>query len=183
MKEIILLGPVAVGKTTTAKLLSEKLNKPLVSLDDLRFNYYKEIGYDNNHMKDLHAKAGIMAIFQYGKIFDAYSIERILEDHQDCIFDFGGGNIVSGYNFDLERIKKALNPYENIVFLTPGADKEEVLKFIYERRNIKSSDRELIEYLVYNHSNYDVAKHTVFVKDKTPEEVCNEVLSVCNLME
>jgi adenylate kinase family enzyme len=47
MKDIILLSPVAVGKTTTAKLLSEKLNKPLISMDDLRFDYYKEIGYNN----------------------------------------------------------------------------------------------------------------------------------------
>jgi len=172
MKEIILLGPIAVGKTTTAKLLSEKLNKPVISLDDHRFDYYKEIGYDNDHMKELHEKAGIMAIFQYGKIFDAYSIERILEDHNDCIFDFGGGNIVSGYSFDLDRIKKALDPYENVVFLIPCTDKEETLNFIYKRRSIKSSDRELIEYLVYNHSNFEVAKHIVFVKGKTPV-LCN----------
>jgi len=33
LKDIILIGPVAVGKTTTAKLLSEKLNKPVVSMD------------------------------------------------------------------------------------------------------------------------------------------------------
>jgi len=183
MKEIILLGPIAVGKTTTAKLISEKLNKPVISLDDLRFEYYKEIGYNNDHMKELHEKAGIMAIFQYGKIFDAYSIERMLEEYQDCIFDFGGGNVVSGYNFDLERIKKALQPYENVVFLTPSADKEETLEFIYKRRHVKSIDRELIEYLVYNHSNFEIAKHIVFVKDKTPEEVSDEVLTVCNMKE
>lgn len=181
MKEIILLGPVAVGKTTTARLISEKINKPVISLDDLRFDYYKEIGYDHEHMIALREKAGIMAIFQYGKIFDAYSIERMLEDHQNCIFDFGGANIVSGYDFDLNRIKRALEPYENIVFLVPSKDNEETLEFIYKRRNIKSSDRELIEYLVHNHSNYEVAKHIVFVKDKTPEEVCDEVLSICNL--
>ena len=181
MKEIILLGPVAVGKTTTARLISKKINKPVISLDDLRFDYYKEIGYDPMHMKELHEKAGIMAIFQYGKIFDAYSIERILEDHQNCIFDFGGGNVVSGYSFDLNRIKKALEPYENVVFLVPGKDNAETLDFIYQRRDIKPSDRELIEYLVCNHSNYEVAKHTVFVKDKTPEEVCDEILSMCNI--
>jgi shikimate kinase len=181
MKEIILLGPVAIGKTTTARLISKKINKPVISLDDLRFDYYKEIGYDPLHMKELHEKAGIMAIFQYGKIFDAYSIERILEDHRNCIFDFGGGNIVSGYSFDLNRIKKALEPYENVVFLVPGKDNAETLNFIYKRRDIKPSDRELIEYLVCNHSNYEVAKHTVFVKDKTPEEVCDEILSMCNI--
>jgi shikimate kinase len=181
MKEIILLGPVAVGKTTTARLISEKINKPVVSLDDLRFGYYKEIGYNHDHMKEIHEKAGIMAVFQYGKIFDAYSIERMLEDHRDCIFDFGGANIVSGYDFDLHRIKKALQPYENIVFLVPCQDNEETLQFIYHRRDIKPADTELIEYLVYHHSNYEVANHIVFVKDKTPEEVCDEVLSVCNL--
>ena len=183
MKEIVLLGSVAVGKTTTARLISERINKPVISLDNLRFDYYKEIGYDHAHMKELHEKAGIMGIFQYGKIFDAYSIERILEDHHNCIFDFGGGNIVSGYDFDLKRIKKALEPYENVVFLVPSKDNEETLKFIYNRREIKASDRELIEYLVYNHSNYEIAKHTVFVKDKTPEEVCDEILSICNLIE
>ena len=178
MKEIILLGSVAVGKTTTARLISEKINKAVISLDDLRFDYYKEIGYDHDHMKDLREKAGIMAIFQYGKIFDAYSIERMLEDHQNCIFDFGGGNIVSGYDFDLNRIKKALEPYENVFFLVPSKDNEETLEFIYKRRNIKSSDKVLIEYLVHNHSNYEVAKHVVFVKDKTPEEVRDEILSI-----
>lgn len=181
MKEIILLGSVAVGKTTTARLISKKLNKPVISLDDLRFDYYKELGYNHDHMKELYEKAGIMAVFQYGKIFDAYSIERILEDHQNCIFDFGGGNIVSGYDFDLNRIKKALEPYENVVFITPGKDNEETLRFIYNRRDIKPSDRTLIEYLVYNHSNYELAKHTVFVKDKTAEEVCDEILLICNL--
>ncbi|MCK7514386.1 MAG: hypothetical protein MZV70_67130 [Desulfobacterales bacterium] len=101
-----------------------RLNKPVISLDDLRFEYYKEIGYDHNHMKMLHEKAGIMAIFQYGKIFDAYSIERVLEDHTNCIFDFGGGNIISGYSFDLSRIKKALEPYNNIFFLVPSENKQ-----------------------------------------------------------
>ena len=180
MKEIILLGTVASGKTTTARLLSERLKKPAVSLDNLRFDYYREIGYDHEHMKMLHEKSGIMAAFQYGKIFDAYSIQRMLANHRDCIFDFGGANVVSGYNFDLRRIKKVLAPYENIVFLVPCKDNKATLDFIYSRREIKASDRELIEYLIYNHCNYEIARHTIFVMDKTPEEVCDEVLSRCS---
>jgi adenylate kinase family enzyme len=183
MKDIILIGPVAVGKTTTAKLLSKKLNKPIISMDDIHRDIYKEIGYNNDHMEELLEKVGIMAAFQYAKIFDTYSIEKVLDNHQNCIFDFGAGNAVSGCDFDFDRIKQALNPYENIVFLIPSADKEESLNFIYKRREIKPSHRELIEYLVFNHSNSKVAKHTVFVKDKTPEEVCNEVLSICTLTE
>ncbi|MFH1121381.1 MAG: shikimate kinase [Bacteroidota bacterium] len=182
MKDIILIGPVATGKTTTAKLLSEKLNKPVISMDDLRFGYYKEIGYDDNHRKELFEKAGIMAIYQYGKIFDAYSIERILADHQNCIFDFGGGNNASGFDFEIERIKKVLNPYRNIVLLIPSADKEETLKFIFKRRDLTPGQKELIEYLVYDDSYHKLAKHTVYVKDKTPEEVCNEILSIVGIV-
>lgn len=180
MQDIILLGPPAVGKTTTAKLLSKKLNKPLVSLDDIRFDYYKEIGYNEEYMKELLEKAGIMAIYQYGKIFDAYSIERALEEHQNCIFDFGGGNNASGFNFEFERIKKALKPYKNIVLLFPCADKNESLKFIYQRRNFNENQKELIKHIVFDESNFKFAKHTIFVKDKSPEEVSNEVLSIIN---
>ncbi len=132
-------------------------------------------------MKTLLEKAGIMAIYQYGKIFYAYAIESVLEDHQNCVFDFGGGNNASGYNFEFERINQALNPYENVILLFPCADREEALEFIYKRWDFKPIQRELIEHLVFDKSNFKFAKHTVFVEDKTPEEVCKEVLLVTNI--
>ena len=76
------------------------------------------------------------------------------------------------------RINKALYPYENVVLLFPCPDKEESLKFIYKRRNFTQKQKELVEHLVFDESNIKFAKHTVFVKDKTSEEVCNEILSI-----
>lgn len=182
MRDIILIGPPAVGKTTTAKLLSQKLNKPMVSLDDLCTGYYKEIGYNEDHKNELLKKAGIMAIYQYGKIFDAYSIERVLSDYHDCIFDFGGGNNASGFNFEFDRINKALNPYKNIVLLYPCKDKKEALEFIFNRRDFKPIQKELIEHIVFDESNFKFAKHIVYVKGKTAEDVCDEVLSATNIL-
>lgn len=43
---IILIGPTGIGKTTVSKLLAERLGMPRVALDEIRFGYYKEIGYD-----------------------------------------------------------------------------------------------------------------------------------------
>lgn len=180
MNEIILLGPVAVGKTTTAKLLSQKLNLPKVSIDDLRFDYYKEIGYSDEHMNLILEKAGIFAIYQYGKIFDTYSIERTLEDHQHCVFDFGGGNNGMGFNFEYERYKKALEPYKNVVLLYPCPNKAEALEFVFARREVQASHQEFIKHLVYDDSNFKLAKHIVYVKDKSPKEVCAEVLALTN---
>lgn len=67
-----------------------------------------------------------------------------------------------------------------MVLLFPCGDKEESLKFICKRRNITPIQRELIENLVFDESIFKLAKHTVFVKDKTPEEVCNEVFAITN---
>lgn len=178
MEDIILIGPVGVGKTTTAKLLAEKLNKPLVSMDDLRLGYYKEIGYDDNHRAELKEKIGQKAVYQYWKVFDAHSVERILEDHENCIFDFGGGSTVMEFDVEFKRIQTALAPYSNVVLLTPSSDKHESLEIIYKRKNVVTNGWNLLQHFVFNGQYEKLAKQTVFVKDKTAEQVCDEVLSI-----
>ena len=48
--EIILIGPIGSGKTTVAELLSIKTGLPRRSMDELRWKYYDEIGYDREHI-------------------------------------------------------------------------------------------------------------------------------------
>jgi hypothetical protein len=132
-------------------------------------------------MNEIYSKAGIMAVYQYGKIFDSHSIERVLEDYNNCVFDFGGGNNATGFSFDKERMKKALKPFENVVLLFPCINEKEALSFILERRELTEAQKELFEYLVYSKSNFKLAKHIVYVKDKSPEEVCNEVFQLTQL--
>lgn len=91
--EIILIGPVGVGKTTVSKLLAEKLSIPKVSMDDVLFNYFREVGFDENHWKLISEKLGRPAAYRYLKVFGSYGVKRILEDHHDCVFDFGGGGV------------------------------------------------------------------------------------------
>ncbi len=178
MNEIILIGPVGVGKTTTAKLLSEKLNIPRISMDDLRIDYYKEVGYNDEHRLELKRIHGQKAVQQYWSIFNPHSIERILADHKNCVFDFGGGTTACEYEYNFERMETALAPYSNVVLLIPSGDKKESLDIIYERRNVKPNGFAMLEYFVFNDAQYRLAKHTVYVKDKTPEQVCNEVLAI-----
>ena len=46
ISDIVLIGPVRSGKSTLGKLLAQRLNLPQVSIDELRWRYYKEVGYD-----------------------------------------------------------------------------------------------------------------------------------------
>jgi adenylate kinase family enzyme len=63
--DIILIGPVRTGKSTLGKLLSEKLGQPCVALDDLRWKYYREIGYDEALAKTIRLQGGFLALVLY----------------------------------------------------------------------------------------------------------------------
>jgi adenylate kinase family enzyme len=46
MTTIILIGPIGVGKTTQAQLLSKELNAPVCTYDQVKYKYRKNIGFD-----------------------------------------------------------------------------------------------------------------------------------------
>jgi shikimate kinase len=174
--EPILIGPVGVGKTTTSKLLAERLGVPRVSMDEVLFKYMAEAGFDENHWKHVMEKLGRTAGYRYLKVFGAYGVKRILEEHKDCVFDFGGGGVIGDFPDEFERIKQLLGEFENVVFLIPSENKADSLKFLYERLKIQTTGWTILEHLVYHPSHDELAKHKVFVAGRTPEEVCELIL-------
>jgi shikimate kinase len=49
--DIILIGPIGAGKSTVGSLLAVQLGLPQCSMDERRWHYYKEIGYDETLAK------------------------------------------------------------------------------------------------------------------------------------
>jgi adenylate kinase family enzyme len=45
---ILFIGPVRAGKSTVVHLVAARLKLPHISLDELRWSYYREIGYEEN---------------------------------------------------------------------------------------------------------------------------------------
>lgn len=43
---IILIGPMCAGKTTVGEAISKKLGVPQCTMDYVRYEYYKEIGFE-----------------------------------------------------------------------------------------------------------------------------------------
>jgi shikimate kinase len=89
--EIVLIGPVRAGKSTLGKMLGEKLGIAQVSLDDVRWKYYKEIGFDEDLAREIRQKEGFAAMMFYRGLFAAPAVERMLAEHHHCVFDFGAG--------------------------------------------------------------------------------------------
>lgn len=177
-KEIVVIGPVGVGKTTVSKSLAERLNVPKVSMDDVLFDYFREVGFDENHWKDIATKLGKPAAYRYLKVFGSYGVKRILQDNKDCVFDFGGGGVMGEFPDEFAAMKAALADFENVVFLIPTKDKAESLQYLYQRLKMNPAGWTILEHLVFHPTHELLAKHVVYVKDKTPEQVCEEILRV-----
>jgi shikimate kinase len=179
ISDIILIGPIGAGKSTVGKLLAEKLRLPQCSMDSLRFNYYKEIGYDENLAKQIREQKGLIELYWYWKPFEAYAVERLLSEHSNCVIDFGAGHSVYEDDEMFARIQQVLAPYNNIVLMLPSSDLEDSLQILKERRGtFANNDFDLNKHFLEHYSNYDLAKLVVYTKDKSPEQTCNEILNL-----
>lgn len=178
--DIILIGPVRTGKSTLGKLLSEKLARPQISLDDLRWKYYREIGYDDTLAKTIRHQGGFLALVLYWQLFDAHAVERVLAEHCNCIFDFGAGAGASESQENMARVRLALAPYPNVILILPSPDTDETLQILKARDVHPPADlnfdfnRHFLERGFYQR----LAKHTVFTRGKLPEETRDEILGL-----
>lgn len=177
--EIILIGAIGAGKSTVGELLSQKLNIPQISMDDLRFGYYKEIGYDEELAKQKRESEGLWGVYPYWKPFEVHSLERILADHKDCVIDLGAGHSVYEDEGLFVRAEKALKPYMHVILLMPSPDLDESIEILNQREEWLQEMRPNInEHFIRHPSNTRLAKHVVYTKARSPQETCDEILEL-----
>ena len=182
---IILIGPLGAGKTSVGQLLAQKLRLPLCSLDQVRPIYYEKAGYDQTIASQIAASdEGTWGLLRYGKPFEARMVELVLANHRGVI-DFGASNSVYEEGDLFDRVEKALAPYPNVILLLPSPDLNESVAILKGRlilmltaagKDYTNELFELNEYFVKHPSNQRLAKKVIHTKDKTPEDVCDEIL-------
>lgn len=187
----ILIGPLGAGKTTVGRLLAEKLNLPFCSVDNVRLAYYQKAGYDKTLASQIAAsEQGIQGVLRYSKPFEARMVEKVLADHHGII-DFGASNSVYDDKDLFARIENALAPYPNVILLLPSPDMDESVEILKKRltRMLTEAGKEftdelfeLNEYFVKHPSNHQLAKLVIYTKDKTPEEICDELVQKPTIM-
>ena len=182
---IILIGPLGAGKTTVGQLLAEKLDLALCSIDNVRGVYYQKVGYDDSLASQIAASPeGLQGVLHYSKPFEVQMVEQVVTDHHGII-DFGASNSVYDDKELLARVENALAPYSNVILLLPAPDMDESVKFLKNRlthmltaagKEFTDELFELNRYFVKHPSNHRLAKLVIYTKDKTPEQICDEIV-------
>ena len=177
---IVLVGPVRAGKTTLARLISERLQFPHVSLDQARWEYYREIGYNDELAKQIRISGSFLAVMFYRQLFDVYSVERVIRKHPNAVIDFGAG--VGPYENlnQLKQVQELLAPILNIFLILPSPDPEETIRVLAQRDAQPPSDLTFdINRHFISHPGYRLlAKHVVYNQNQTPTQTCTDVLAL-----
>jgi len=175
--DIILIGAMGVGKTTIGKLLASKLDLPQVSMDKLRWEYYQEKDWSEEQQNSIGDKEGFSGVYQYWKQYDVHAVERLLEDHKNCVIDFGAGHSIYENSSDFVRVSELMAPYENVVLLLPSPDLDESISILRDRRATTIDGVEITEFLVTHPSSRELADFTVFTEHQSPSDIMDEILT------
>jgi hypothetical protein len=180
--EILLLGPVRTGKSTLGGLLAQQLGVPQVSLDERRWGYYAEIGYDAELAQTIRRQGGFLALMLYWQLFDAYSVERVLAEYPHCVIDFGAGVGVYESHEQFARVQQALAAYRNVFLILPSADRMESLQILRARDEEPPLDLnfDFNAHFLVHPGYYALAKFTVYTQGRTPAESCAEILTLAS---
>tara|TARA_R110002072_G_scaffold64203_2_gene159281 strand:+ start:128913 stop:129467 length:555 start_codon:yes stop_codon:yes gene_type:complete len=175
---IILIGPMATGKSTIAAELSNLLDIPRAPMDRIRWYYYFKNGFSLEKQDEIDNFTDVMA---YWKPYEVIAVQQIVREFNEYIIDFGAGHSWFTDKEQLRTVSSALNDLPNIFLLLPSEDNEESLRICNERlaeRKGTELDKEEIKAnfdFINDESNYRLAKHIIYTKDKTVESTADEI--------
>jgi hypothetical protein len=77
-------------------------------------------------------------------------------------------------------VQRALAPYPNVVLILPSPDIEETLRILQDRDTEPPADLnfDFNRHFLARGFYQEIAKHTVFTQDKSPEETHDEILDL-----
>ena len=172
MKKVILIGYMAVGKTTIAKLISEKTGLKMVDLDNLI---------------EEKTNLSVSEIFeQKGEIFfrkvEHDFFKELIEKDEQLIISTGGGTPCYANNHLLINSNNTISIYLKasipIIFERLKSDK------INRPLVVNQSDEELKEFIakhLFERSYfYNQATFKISVDNKNPEIIVREIIQLLN---
>jgi hypothetical protein len=182
--EVVLIGPAGAGKTTVSELLAARLQLPCICLDEIAEKYYAEAGFGHEVQQRLMKEIGFAAMYRQLAPALAHATVRMLEDHDRGVMDLGAGHSHFADAALFERVRRALAPCPNVVLLLPNPDLDRSVQLLRQRSlaergwDWNAEGYDYIEHWTKDACNHTLATLTIYTEGRTPQETCEELVSL-----
>lgn len=173
---IVIMGPIGVGKSSVAQELAKQLCLPRIGLDEQRKRIYKQTSFSSEELERQYSLNGIMRWYIYQKPYELLSVGVILSEYSNTVIDFGGGQSV--YDDDEKQATEFLHlmePVKNSILLMPYKDADKSISFLSKR--INKDELKLNEIFVRSETSKLAAKHIIYTEMKTIKQIVDEIRS------
>lgn len=186
--EIILIGPMAVGKSTVSIQLAEKLGISYFPIDEIKWYFLYRNGYNISTAKKILLTKGFEGKMNYFyKYFGVEEVRQILDEFKGGVLDFGATHTYHVNKMSFNKIKYLLSQFHNVFLLLPTDNLKNNIKILNRRitdRYIESyKNSQIIQsYLNYNNLLLSSKKfnlltsNIIYTESKSIEQIVSEIL-------
>jgi shikimate kinase len=182
---LVLIGPVAVGKSTVGPLVAERLGRAFVDLDDVAHErYYDEVDGGVARLIEHAIADGFVAASAWWQPTRVHAVRRVLADHPGAVIAFGAGH--SHYEDDehAAAVASALDGAV-VVFLVPSDDVDAATELLRARciaergedQDWRYPERDFLHDWVASVQNRRLSDAVVHTSTRSPIEVADAVVT------
>lgn len=170
---ILLIGGMAIGKSTISEMLAKQLNMNIISSDAKKDELLLSLpNYSFEKQLQIRKQYGFNAEVNYLLPYLHLTLNNILDFiTTPSIIDIGALNTIGLDTTSINKLKK----YKNIILL-----KSKHLDNILKRRKIMSNS-DLEKIYIETHQNPEnelLSTYVIYVDNKSSEEIVNEIVNL-----
>jgi shikimate kinase len=181
VRQVVLIGPVCVGKTTLMPLVAGRLDRPAVDLDEFAGAYYEEVGRSRARLNEIGAARGDLGAYRWWQEGHPHAVRRVLEDYPDAVVALGAGHTTYS-NAKLFEQVRALLTLRHTILLLPSPDNETSVSILRERAVQRNgldwvmNGVDILEQWVAGEQNRLLASAIVYTYDRSPDDVADAIV-------
>ncbi|MEX1000516.1 MAG: hypothetical protein WDZ35_00225 [Crocinitomicaceae bacterium] len=188
LNNIILIGPLATGKSSIAEQLSSMTGLKNYPVDKLKWYYRFNNGYDIVKSRSILKSEGFEALLVYAQhYFTPHDLDHLLKQYNGII-DFGA---TDSHRRDFKQMKLMqdfLAPYPNVFLILPYEDEKLSEQVLQNRLRIRYLNDPLKSAVINSYlkmnaeflksaQNKALSKHIIYANDRPFKDIAEEIIT------